>query len=115
MNGPTSPATTPSLSWDEFNRLRDAEEYFDFFGLTYDPAVVNVNRLHILRKFSQLMQAIDAEAPDLDPVERLPRYQQALLEAYEVFLSSNSREQKLFKVFHQKPDNVVLVSEITGE
>lgn len=96
----------------QFNQLKDAEEYFRFFGLSYDPQVVNVNRLHILRKFSQLVESIDKnqeEGPLLDT------YRQALQMAYNLFLTSNSVEQKLFKVFQDKPKNVVLISDIGME
>ncbi|MGB3291481.1 MAG: nitrogenase-stabilizing/protective protein NifW, partial [Phormidesmis sp.] len=47
---------TPLKTLSQVNRLKDAEEYFEFFGLVYDPQTLNINRLHILRKFSQLVQ-----------------------------------------------------------
>jgi nitrogenase-stabilizing/protective protein len=101
---------TPTLA--QFNQLKDAEDYFQFFGLSYDPQVVNVNRLHILRKFSQLVQAIDK---DQSEAELLAVYGQALQTAYTLFLTSTSVEQKLFKVFQDRPKNVVKLSEITVE
>jgi nitrogenase-stabilizing/protective protein len=101
---------TPSLS--QFNQLKDAEEYFEFFGISYDPNIVNVNRLHILRKFSQAVQAIDKSLSEL---ELLAAYGQELRNAYTLFLTSNSVEQKLFKVFQDKPKNVVMLSDIQLE
>lgn len=105
------------MTWnvDEFNKLVDAEEYFKFFQLPYDPQVVNVNRLHILKKFSQSMKGIDTNSPELSAEERLNQYRAALASAYEVFLTSNSLEQKLFKVFNEKPQGVVLLNEINPE
>ncbi len=41
---------------EQFNKIVDAEEYFEFFQLPYDQKFVNVNRLHILKKFSQYMK-----------------------------------------------------------
>lgn len=96
----------------QFNELKDAEEYLEFFNLDYDPQVVNVNRLHILRKFSQLAQSIDKDQTEADLMEA---YRQALQTAYDVFLSSSSVEQKLFKVFQEKPKNIVMLSEIDLE
>ncbi|MBO9997785.1 MAG: nitrogenase-stabilizing/protective protein NifW [Cyanobacteria bacterium SID2] len=96
----------------QFNQLKDAEEYFEFFELPYDPQVVNVNRLHILRKFSQLVQAEDKNQSE---EELLDAYRQALLNAYNLFLNSSGVEQKLFKVFQDKPSNVVMVSDIVEE
>ncbi|MCU0568747.1 MAG: nitrogenase-stabilizing/protective protein NifW [Oculatellaceae cyanobacterium Prado106] len=98
----------------EFNQLTDAEQYFEFFALPYDAALVNVNRLHILQKFSGMMKTINAEVEGtaITDVELLDRYEAALIEAYEVFMSSNAVEQKLFKVFKDKPKNVVMLGDI---
>ena len=97
-----------------FNQLKNAEEYFEFFGLAYDPKVVNINRLHILGKFSQLVQAVDEGEAQTDE-QKLGAYRQALQDAYEVFLESSGVEQKIFKVFNDQPKNVVMVSDITAE
>ncbi len=97
----------------EFNQLTNAEDFFQFLALPYDPKAVNVNRLHILQKFSQLKAQIDQEK--LDPQTTLDRYRSALQSAYELFLSSSAPEQKLFKVFQSAKPNVVLVSEIKEE
>lgn len=96
----------------EFQQLVNAEEYFEFFDLPYDAQFVNVNRLHILQKFSTLMRAIDREAPDLDEAAKLDRYRAALQQAYDTFTASSPAAEKLFKVFHDRPQNVVLLSEI---
>lgn len=105
------------MTWDysKFKQIVQAEEYFDFFQLPYDAKVVNVNRLHILKKFSQLIEEIDNDYTDLSDVERLSKYREALQEAYQLFLSSTAQEQKLFKVFNDKPKNVVMLTEITSD
>ncbi|MBF1999416.1 MAG: nitrogenase-stabilizing/protective protein NifW [Synechococcales cyanobacterium C42_A2020_086] len=97
----------------EFNQITDAEQYFEFFDLPYDPSLVNINRLHILQKFSNLIKTLDTSG--MNEAEKLQEYKFALQQAYEVFLVSNSLEQKLFKVFNKKPQNVVLLSEIGGD
>jgi nitrogenase-stabilizing/protective protein len=105
------------MTWDlaEFNKLVDAEEYFEFFQLPYDPQVVNVNRLHILRKFSELVKEVDTNSPDVNQTDKLDQYRVAFQQAYEVFLTSTPLEQKLFKVFNEKPQGVVLLKEINPE
>ncbi|MDZ8088075.1 MAG: nitrogenase-stabilizing/protective protein NifW [Nostoc sp. DedQUE12b] len=100
---------------DEFKKLVDAEEFFEFFNMPYDLEVVNVNRLHILKKFSQYIQEIDDNSPDLNQEERLNQYSLALQKAYQVFVESTPHEQKLFKVFNDKPKNVVTLTEITSD
>ena len=97
-----------------FNTLSTAEEYLDFFNIPYDPKTVSVNRLHILQKFSEFVRAIDQDSSVSD-TDRLGQYRVALQNAYTLFLGSSPLEQKLFKVFKQKPGNVVLLSEIATE
>ena len=104
--------TTLTQTLTQFTQLRDAEDYFRFFSLDYDPEVVNVNRLHILRKFSQLVKDQDKSQSEK---QRLNTYRQALQTAYDLFLTSSSVEQKLFKVFQDKPSNVVMLSDISLE
>lgn len=43
-------------SLDEFYELTDAEDYFDFFDLEYDPSLVNVKRFHILKEYGTLIK-----------------------------------------------------------
>ncbi|XGV99299.1 MAG: nitrogenase-stabilizing/protective protein NifW [Leptolyngbya sp. BL-A-14] len=99
----------------EFNQLVNAEEYFEFFKLPYDPQFVNVNRLHILQKFSSFIKTIDLEAPDLSEPEKLERYKTALQQAYDTFTTSSPLNEKLFKVFNDKPKGVVMLSEIGSD
>jgi nitrogenase-stabilizing/protective protein len=98
-----------------FKQLVNAEEYFEFFQLPYDPQFVNVNRLHILQKFSALIKAIDSESPNLSESEKLEQYQSALEQAYNTFTTSSPLNEKLFKVFNDKPQGVVLLSEIGAD
>ncbi|WGV26687.1 nitrogenase-stabilizing/protective protein NifW [Halotia branconii] len=100
---------------EEFQKLVDTEEFLQFFELPYDQTFVNVNRLHILKKFSQYMAEVDDKFPDLTPEAKLSQYSLALQKAYELFLESSPHEQKLFKVFNDKPKNVVTLTEITSD
>lgn len=104
-----------SEDWNKFQNLKEAEEYFDFFQLPYDQNVVNVNRLHILQKFSQYIREIDENYTDISTKEKLSKYCEALQKAYQLFLESTPQEEKLFKVFKQKPKNVVTLTEITSD
>ncbi len=100
------------LDLSGLDSLHDAEEYFHFFALGFDQRVVSVNRLHILKKFGQLKAGIDANAnkeggfPD---TVLFDAYKEALKIAYETFLTSTPKEEKLFKVFRdgENPFNVV--------
>lgn len=107
---------TPSEELDmALDRAVDAEDFFALFELPYDPTVVRVNRLHILKKFALLKTRIDAEAGALPAAERFGRYRDALLEAYETFLTRTSRDERLFKVFREPAPGVVSVAALTGK
>lgn len=99
----------------EFRKLTDAEQYFEFFDLAYDPQVVNINRLHILKKFSQSLEEIDNKLVEAAEEQKLSLYREALENSYATLQTSNAIEQKLFKVFHQKPHNVVMLSDIGSD
>jgi nitrogenase-stabilizing/protective protein len=103
---------TPAKNLAAFQQIVDAEDYFQFFDIPYDQHFVNVNRLHILKQFSLLVREIDRVFPELSEEERLNKYGEALAEAYRVFLTASPLETKLFKVFQDKPKNVVLIKDI---
>ncbi|HYB51550.1 MAG TPA: nitrogenase stabilizing/protective protein NifW [Burkholderiaceae bacterium] len=89
---------------DELTRrlsaLSAAEEFLEFFGIRYDQAVVNVNRLHILKRFQQyLRQAKDLPAED--SIEQFRRYRELLSRAYGDFVRSTPAKEKVFKVLQQ--------------
>ncbi|MFS8874265.1 nitrogenase-stabilizing/protective protein NifW [Synechococcus sp. R5-13] len=83
--------------WKDFQALVNAEDYFAFFELPYDPRVVNVNRLHILRKFAQYLGPLECFQGSEE--ERLEQARQALEKAYQTFLTSTPQQEKLFRVF----------------
>jgi nitrogenase-stabilizing/protective protein len=93
--------TTEAL--DKAGRLVDAEDFLDLFEIPYDPQVVRVNRLHILKKFALLKAEIDRDGDraggGLAPDVRFTRYQEAKRSAYATFLVSTGPQEKLFKVF----------------
>ena len=89
---------------DELTRrlsaLSAAEEFLEFFGIRYDQAVVNVNRLHILKRFQQyLRQAKDMPAED--SIAQFRRYRELLSRAYGDFVRSTPAKEKVFKVLQQ--------------
>jgi len=80
-------------------RFSAAEEFLDFFGVRYEPTVVNVNRLHILKRFRQYLQNEEILAENEQLAMQAMR---TLLErAYQDFVRSNAVTEKVFKVFQQ--------------
>jgi nitrogenase-stabilizing/protective protein len=103
----------------DLRALSSAEEIFGYFSLPYDPAVLHVNRLHILKRFNQYLAAglpaaaaalptPDAPTPDAPgPVAMggntvhaaVAAHRALLLRAYEDFVRSTPAREKVFKVF----------------
>jgi nitrogenase-stabilizing/protective protein len=85
--------------------LVSAEDFLDYFGVSYDPSVVHVNRLHILQRFHDYLSK---QAPNLPPEEESQRgiYRLWLERAYQDFVTSDSLTEKVFAVFQHvaKPD-----------
>lgn len=78
-------------------QLSAAEEFLDFFGIAYEPAVLNVSRLHILKRFYQYMRQ-EQELDTLDDIEMFKRLRLRLAQAYDDFVRSTPAQEKVFKV-----------------
>jgi nitrogenase-stabilizing/protective protein len=99
----------------DLDELSSAEDFLDYFGVTYDPAVVQVNRLHILQRFHDYLAEIDEP---LDAAIRRELYRGLLQSAYQDFLVSDARSEKVFRVFQMQQPRPVLViplAQLTGE
>jgi hypothetical protein len=76
--------------------LSSAEEFFEMLDVTYDPKVLRVSRLHILRRMGEY---ITAERMDGLPDELVAARCRATLErAYEDVRDSSPLDLRMFKV-----------------
>jgi len=84
---------------EALEELSSAEEFLEYFDVPYDPAVVHVNRLHILQRFHDYLAK---QAPNLPPEDsaRHGIYRLWLERAYRDFVESNALTEKVFAVFH---------------
>ncbi|SFJ62870.1 nitrogenase stabilizing/protective protein NifW [Bradyrhizobium sp. Gha] len=81
---------------DRLGKACAAEEFFSLLGVAYDPKIVNVARLHILRRMGHyFVQEQFADAPE---AEIRARCKAMLEQAYADFVSSSPIEQRVFKV-----------------
>ena len=85
---------------DELQKLSTAEEFLNYFGLDFDPAVVSVSRLHILKRFNQYLAREGGLAGLNEGLSRI-KCRELLARAYTDFVHSSGIEQKVFKVFQQ--------------
>ena len=78
------------------NEASAAEEFFTLLGVDDDPKVVNVARLHILRRMGQYLAGEDlAGVADETVAERCKI---VLERAYADFVASSPIDQRVFKV-----------------
>lgn len=82
---------------DQLRSLSSAEDFFDTLDVSYDPAVVQVARLHILRRMGQYLKGCESDLSDDDLWLACRAY---LETAYQDFVRSSPIEQRVFKV-HQ--------------
>jgi nitrogenase-stabilizing/protective protein len=80
-------------------KLSAAEEFFAYFAIEYDPSVVHVNRLHILKRFNQYLRKSTPPVADLAPEQQQQACRELLVRAYQDFIRSTPAQEKVFKVF----------------
>jgi nitrogenase-stabilizing/protective protein len=99
---------------EELGELSSAEDFLDYFSVGFDPAVVHVNRLHILQRFHDYLA--DAGELPQEYAARYACYAGLLSSAYSDFVNSDARTEKVFRVFHtHEPQEVVIpVESILG-
>ena len=82
---------------EQLSKLPSAEDFFHFLAVPYDPSVLDVARLHILRRMGDNLRKATMEPDET----RARAYFRAHLErAYLDFVHSSPIEERVFKV-HQ--------------
>jgi nitrogenase-stabilizing/protective protein len=103
---PEETAMNPDTPFDITEELADfesAEEFLDYFGIAYERAVVQVNRLHILQRFHDYLRA---NVPAGLAVHA--EYRRWLEIAYQDFVRSDAQTEKVFNV-HKKASGLATV------
>lgn len=76
-----------------------AEDFFKGLGVDYEPSVLSVARLHILKRMGEYLGGDDLDGlPDRVVVARCRSY---LERAYQDFVASSPLEQRVFKVLKE--------------
>jgi nitrogenase-stabilizing/protective protein len=82
--------------FDELRQLHAAEDFFEALGVDFDPSVVRVARLHILRRMGEYLSKSDfAGATDEDARAAC---KETLTKAYQDFVASSPIAERVFKV-----------------
>lgn len=85
---------TETTLQQDLAEMSSAEDFLLYFGIDFDPKVVEVSRLHILQRFHDYLQK--GEARDR------AGYTQCLQQAYQDFVDSDPLTEKVFQVFHRQ-------------
>ena len=102
----------------DLDELVSAEDFLDYFQITYDPGIVQVNRLHILQRFHDYLAQVE-EMPDATDA-RWRLHADLLGAAYRDFVVSDALTEKVFRVFRShRPEPVsipveTLLGQLTG-
>jgi nitrogenase-stabilizing/protective protein len=81
---------------DALNRASSAEDFFVLLGVAYETTVVNVARLHILRRMAQYLASEDFDGVANEVIAE--RCKAVLERAYADFVNSSPLDQRVFKV-----------------
>jgi nitrogenase-stabilizing/protective protein len=93
---------------------RDAEDYFAVLDVPFDPQVLRVNRLHVLRLFGPALQEYLATPGDAE--RAVQQLRAALVAAHDAFTSATALDRRLFKVLQDHaPRGFVPLDEVTVE
>jgi nitrogenase-stabilizing/protective protein len=96
MSDATATKDAPGDVLAQLNRVSSAEEFFALLGVDYDPRVLNVMRLHILRRMGQYLVSDNFDGQSNAAVTE--RCKEVLARAYADFLASSPLDQRVFKV-----------------
>jgi len=82
----------------QLKALSSAEDFLRYFGVPFEQSVVNVSRLHILKRFFQYIRQENLLAEG-NEVGLYTAYREQLVKAYNDFVKSTPAQEKVFKVF----------------
>jgi len=102
---------------DRLETLSSAEDFFTFLDAGYDPAVLDVVRLHILKRMGEYLRKNKNGLAEADEQTARALCRAHLERAYSDFVESTPLEQRVFKVLKDavKPSAAPLVQLSTAE
>ncbi len=80
---------------EQLSKVSSAEEFFHLLDVAYDPAILNVARLHILRRMGEYLKNAPAAA---EQEAAHDYFRDHLLRAYQDFAHSSPLNERVFKV-----------------
>ncbi len=81
--------------------LQTAEEFLDHFAIAYDQHIIDVCRLHILKRAHDYLR--DRGVQSLDDAALHGAFARVLQRAYDDFVVSDPLTERVFKVLQEAP------------
>lgn len=94
---------------EDMEDLSSAEDFLEYFEISYEASVVHVNRLHILQRFHDYLSA-EVDLNSQESAERYARHKALLAKAYLDFLHSDAQTEKVLKIFKMSEPQTAFVS-----
>lgn len=89
---------------EHISKLSSAEDIFTYMLLPYEQSVLNVSRLHIMKRLGQYLRDADFTGMDEEAIFLATR--QHLKQAYVDFVESTPLKEKVFKVFKDEEEKL---------
>jgi nitrogenase-stabilizing/protective protein len=80
---------------EQLSKLSSAEDFFRYLDVAYDPAVLNVARLHILKRMGEYLRN---DSDETDETKARAFYRAHIERAYLDFVNSSPIKERVFKV-----------------
>lgn len=89
---------------DHIDGLSSAEDIFTYLLLPYEAEVLNVSRLHIMKRFGGYLKEAEFDGLDQDTV--FLKCRDILKQSYSDFCESTPMQEKVFKVFRDEEEKL---------
>jgi hypothetical protein len=94
---------------EAISNIEGAEDLFALLNVAFDPAVLTVHRISILKRFGQEVATLERRRPPLSEGERGPLFSAALERTHALYARGGSDIEPLFR---PKPRDVVSVDRL---
>jgi nitrogenase-stabilizing/protective protein len=84
----------------DLEKLHAAEDFFQYLKVDYDPAVLRVSRLHILKRMGKYLAEKDFAGVGEPEIYESAR--ETLSHAYADFVASRPIDERVFKVLQER-------------
>jgi nitrogenase-stabilizing/protective protein len=84
----------------DLEKLSAAEDFFSYLKVDYDPEVLRVSRLHILKRMGKYLDGKDFTGASEE--EAFAEAQLTLAQAYQDFVASRPIDERVFKVLQER-------------